>query len=172
VKTLGRETLAERYEQTLARIELIKRAGYHVKIKWECKFDEAKIVEQKPELLVHPILKQALLITRAALYRGRTEAMRLHCKIREDEECVQYCDVMNLYPYICKNFKFPIGYPVIHVGEVCADKESFLKMDGLIKCTIVPPNDIYHTVLPFRHKKKLLFCRCRLCVLEQNTTGE
>jgi len=49
------ETLAERYEQTLARIELIKRAGYHVKIQWECKFDEAKIVEQKSELLVIPL---------------------------------------------------------------------------------------------------------------------
>jgi hypothetical protein len=29
---MGGETLVERYKQTLARIELIKRAGYHVKI--------------------------------------------------------------------------------------------------------------------------------------------
>ena len=95
VKTLGRETLAERNEQTLSRIELIKGAGYHVKFQWECKFDEAKIVEQKRELLVHPIVKHAPLITRDALYGGRTEAMRLHCRIREGEESVQYCDVMS-----------------------------------------------------------------------------
>ena len=82
MKTLGGETLAERYEQTLARIELIKRAGYHVKIQWECKFDETKIVEQKPELLVQPIVKHAPLITRDAMYASRTEAMRLHYKIR------------------------------------------------------------------------------------------
>ena len=94
------ETLAERYEQTLARIELIKRAGYHVKIKWECKFDEAKIVEQKPELLGHPVVKHAPLITRDALYGGRTEAMRLHYKIREGEESIQYCDTMSLYPSV------------------------------------------------------------------------
>jgi hypothetical protein len=161
VKTLGGETLAERYEQTLARIELIKRAGYHVKIQWECKFDEAKIVEQKPELIVHSIVKHAPLITRDALYGGRTEAMRLHYKIREGEESVQYCDVMSLYPYIYTYFKFPIRYPVIHVSDVCADKESCLKMDGLFKCTIVPTKDIYHPVLPFRHNKKLLFCLCR-----------
>jgi len=161
VKTLGGDTLAGRYEQTLARIELIKRAGYHVKIQWECKFDEAKIVEQKPELLVHPIVKHASLITRDALYGGRTEAMRLHYKLREGEESVQYCDVMSLYPYICKYFKFPIRHPVIHVGDACADKESCLKMDGLMKCTIVPPKDLYHPVLPFRHNKKLLFCLCR-----------
>jgi G:T-mismatch repair DNA endonuclease (very short patch repair protein) len=63
VKKLGGDTLSERYEQTLAMIEQIKQAGYHVKIQWECKFDEAKIVEQKPELLVHPIVKHAPLVT-------------------------------------------------------------------------------------------------------------
>jgi len=48
--------------------------------------------------------------------------MRLHYKIRENES-VQYCD-MSLYPYICKYFKFPIGHPIIHVGDACADKEA------------------------------------------------
>ena len=159
VKTISEETLAERYEQTLSRIEQIKRAGYQVKIQWECKFDEAGIVEQKPELLVHPIVKHAPLIT-----RDRTEAMRLHYKIREGEESVQYCDVMSLYPCICKYFKLPIEHPIIHVGNACTDKEACLKMDGLLKCTIVPPKDLYHPVLPFRHNKKLLFCLCRSCL--------
>jgi G:T-mismatch repair DNA endonuclease (very short patch repair protein) len=49
------ERLAERYEQTMARIEQITRTGYLVKIQWECQFDEAQIVEQKPELLAQPI---------------------------------------------------------------------------------------------------------------------
>jgi len=48
VKPTSGETLAEHYEQTLSRLEQIKRAGYRVKIQCECKFDEAKIVEQKP----------------------------------------------------------------------------------------------------------------------------
>jgi hypothetical protein len=26
-------------------------------------------------------------------------------------------DVMILYPYICKYFKFPVGHAVVHVGE-------------------------------------------------------
>jgi len=172
VKTIGGETLAERYEQTLSRIEQMKRAGYQVKSQWKCKFDETKIVEQKPEMLVHPIVKHVPLTTRDALYGGRTEAMRLHYKIREGEETVQYCDVISLYPYICKHFKFPIGHPIIHVGDACADKVSCLKMERLIKCTIVPPKDLYDPILPFRHNKKLLFCLCRSCVLEQNATGE
>jgi len=36
------------------RIEQIVKAGYKVKIKWECEFHEAKIEENKPELLTHP----------------------------------------------------------------------------------------------------------------------
>ena len=35
------KALAERYERTLARIEQLKRAGYNVKVQWECEFEEA-----------------------------------------------------------------------------------------------------------------------------------
>jgi hypothetical protein len=157
---------------TLTRIEELEQAGYRVKIQWECKFHEAKIVDQKSELLVHLIVRHSPLITRDALYGGSTEAMRLHYKIREGKESVLYCDVMSLYPYICKYFKFPIGHPTIHVGDTCSDKEACLKMEGLMKCTIVPPKDFYHSVLPFRNNQKLLFCLCRFCALEHNTAAE
>jgi hypothetical protein len=128
VKTLANgQTLAERYEQTMARIEQLKSAGYTVKVQWECEFEDAD------DLRAHPIVRHAPLNTRDALYGGRTEAMRLHYKIKEDEETVQYCDVMSLYPFICKYFKFPIGHPIIHVGYTCADIETCLKMEGLMK---------------------------------------
>jgi hypothetical protein len=129
-------------------------------------------VDQKPELLVHTIVRHSPLITRDALYGGRTEAKRLHYKIREGKESVQYCDVMSLYPYICKYFEFSIGHPTIHVGDTCANKEECLKIEDLIKCTFVPPKDLYNTVLQFRHNQILLFCICRSCVLEHNTTDE
>jgi len=39
VKTMASgETLAERYEQTLVRIEQLS-AGYTVKVQWECEFE-------------------------------------------------------------------------------------------------------------------------------------
>jgi hypothetical protein len=158
VKTLGRDTLAERYEQTMARIEQIKRAGYRDITQWESEFDE------KPELLEYPIIKHAPLITRDALYGARTEAMRLRYKIREGMESAKYCDVMSLYTYISKYFKFSIGHTTIHIGDACVDKEACLKMERLVKCTIVPRKELYHTVLPFRHNQKLLFCVCGLCL--------
>ena len=44
-------------------------------------------------------------------------------------------------------------------------------MEGLINCTLIPPTYLYHPVLPFRCKKKLLFCLCRTYASEQNMRG-
>jgi len=63
VKTLASgETLAERYEQTLARIEQLMSAGYTVKVQWECEFEGAD------DLLTHPIIRHEPMNTRDALY--------------------------------------------------------------------------------------------------------
>jgi len=124
VKTLASgETLAERYEQTLARIEQLKSVGYTVKVQWECEFEGVA-----DDFRAHPIVRHAPLNTHDALYGGRTEAMRLHYKIREGEKTVQYCDIMSLYPYICKYYKFPIGHPIIHVGD--RRRHTSLSKDG------------------------------------------
>ena len=170
-KTLDEDTLAERYERTMSRIEQIAAAGYTVKLLWEYEFDAAKIVVQNPELLTHPIVRHSPLHTRDALYGSRTVALRLHYKIAENEETIQYCDVMSLYPYICNYFKFPIGHPVVHVGDTCKDIPACLQMEGLIKCSILPPTDLYHPVLPLRCNNKLLFRLCRTCAFEQNMRG-
>jgi G:T-mismatch repair DNA endonuclease (very short patch repair protein) len=52
IPTVNEETLAERYERTMSRIEQITRSGYEIAKKWECEFDEAGIVRQKLELLI------------------------------------------------------------------------------------------------------------------------
>ena len=153
------------------RIEQIARAGYNVKIQCECEFDESTVVEEKPELLTHPIVKPSPLKTRDPLYGGRTETMHLHYKIGENET-IQYCDVIILYPFIHKYFKFPISHPIILIGETFKNVDACLMMEGLMKCTVVPPKNLYHLVLPNKCDKKLLFCLCRSCVHEQNMSGE
>ena len=97
--------------------------------------------------------------------------MRLHYKISE-HEMIKYCDVISLYPFICKYFNFPIGHPIIHIGEICKNVDACLKMEGLMKCIVVPPKSLYHPVLPYRCNKKLLFCLCRSCVHDQNMGEE
>jgi len=84
--------------------------------------------------------------------------MRLYYKAWENET-LQYVDVMRLYPYICKYFKFPVGHPVIHVGDACRDKEPCPCMADVIKCSIVPP-ERYHPVLPFRCNNELSSEEC------------
>ena len=58
------------------------------------------------------------------------------------------------------------------MGDTCRNVDACLKMDGLIRCTVVPPKRLFHPVLPYRYKKKLLFCLCRSCVHEQNMCEE
>jgi len=103
----------------------------------------------------HPVVLHSPPNTRDALYGGRTDAKRLHYKIREGEETVQYVDVMRLYPYVCKYFKFPLGHPVIHVDDACQDTEAMLWKEGLIKFCVLPPQKLYHPVLPFRCNDRL-----------------
>jgi len=76
----------------MSRLEQITRAGYLFKFQWECEFDDAGIVKQKPELLTHPIVEKIPLYTRDALYGGRALAICPHYKIRENE-ATQYVDV-------------------------------------------------------------------------------
>jgi len=65
----------------MSRLQQITRAGYQVKVQWECEFNHADI--ETLELLAHPTVCQRPLCTRDALYEGRTKAMRLNYKARE-----------------------------------------------------------------------------------------
>ena len=75
----------------MSRLEQITRAEYQVNVQWECEFDDA----EKPQLLTHPIVRQSPLCTHDFLYGGRTEAMRLHYKLQQNET-IQYVDVMSV----------------------------------------------------------------------------
>ena len=65
-------------------------------------------------------------------------------------------------------FKFPVCYPVIHVGDACKDKEACLRMYDIIKCSIVP-TEMYQSVLPFLENQKQMLCLRLTCVLTTNT---
>lgn len=59
--------------------------------------------------------------------------------------------------------RYPVGHPVI----VTKDFSDIANYFGIVKCTVLPPRKLYHPVLPYRAKEKLLFPLCRTCV-EQN----
>ena len=118
---MGGDKLAERYEQTMARFEQITRLGIRLRRNRNSSLTE--ILPHHPELKTHPIEQHSPLITWDAMYWVRTEAMRLHYKVKE-RVSIQYVDVMSLYPHICKYFKFPVCHPIFHMGDTCRDMES------------------------------------------------
>jgi hypothetical protein len=85
----------------------------------------------------------------------------VYITVKEGEEMIQYVDVMSLYPWLCKYFKFPVGHPTIHLE--CGDVQAMLAKKGLVRCIVLPPRDLYHPVLPHKCNGRLLFCLCRTC---------
>jgi len=61
-------------------------------------------------VLAHTAVCQSPLFTRDDLYGGLNEAMPIHYKAREGNT-IQYVDVITIYPYMCKYFKFPFAIP-------------------------------------------------------------
>jgi G:T-mismatch repair DNA endonuclease (very short patch repair protein) len=71
--------LANAYENIIFRLERITRAGYQVKVQWECEFEPIEDTEVEESLHLR---------TKDALYGRRTEAMRLHYTVKEGEETI------------------------------------------------------------------------------------
>ena len=91
-------------------------------------------------------------------------AMCLKYAVREGQT-YEYSNVMSLYPYVCKYFKFPLGHPRIHA---CQDREVMLSKKVPIKLTVLRPKGLFHPVLTFRCSNNFLFCLCRTCAVECN----
>lgn len=58
------------------------------------------------------------------------------------------------------------------MGEKCRDIQSVFRKEGLIKCSILPPKKLLHSVLPYRCNNKLLFCLCKTCAIQQNSNSD
>jgi hypothetical protein len=96
--------------------------------------------------------------------------VNLHYKIHEGDTS-QYCDVMSLYPYICKYFKFPVGYHVVYAGDACKDIDAMLKRRALSNARYYHPNRSTAPSCCFDVVRNY-FCVCCTCAFELNTTNE
>ncbi|KAJ8951329.1 hypothetical protein NQ317_017624 [Molorchus minor] len=157
------ETMETRYQNTIAKTERLRNAGFSVIEKWECVFrremDTNTDIKQYVEN--HPLLVNLPINPRDAFYGGRTDATKLYYEVKPGEK-IKYIDVCSLYPYICKTAKFPVGHPDVFVGDECKNL-NLNETDGLIKCKILPPTNLYHALLPVKMNDKLMFVLCRTC---------
>ena len=92
------------------------------------------------------------------MVNGKAKSVK-ECKRRVRKYTRLLYDVTSLYPFVNKTGKIPLGHP-----EIITEKfDSIDNNEGLIKCKILPPKELYIPVLPARCNGKLMFSLCRSC---------
>ena len=104
---------------------------------------------------------------RDAFFGGRTNCIAHYAKT-DEHTSLHYVDFKSLYPYVLKNRYFPIGHPRVIQENFDYNLSYYF---GLIKCSILAPNDLYLPVLPMRVNKKLVFPLCNACAHEMNQSS-
>lgn len=116
----------------------------------------------------HALIKSNPLNPRDAFFGGRTGNIATWYEITDTKK-IRYVDVCSLYPYVLKTGAFPYGHSDIYVGEECrelivkAPYFNFDSVEGLVWCKVLQPRNLFHPVLPYQVKEKLLFALCRSC---------
>ncbi|KYN20104.1 hypothetical protein ALC57_07532 [Trachymyrmex cornetzi] len=162
------DTIDARFERTLAATWRLRRRGYLMMEKWECDFDREirENNEMRYFLENAQIIKNSPLDPRDAFFGGRTGNIATRCDVAGTEK-ICYIDVCSLYPHVLKTGAFPIGHPKIYIGEECSEligvapDFDFNSFEGLIRCKVLPPRDLFHPVLLYRIRDKLLFALCQ-----------
>lgn len=149
-------TIDEVYEATLKRTAMIRAARYQVVEKWGCEFVKEKKTDPDLQSFPESFEMLPLLEPRDAFFGGRTGATTLYAKVGEGEE-ICYVDFTSLYP--------SIGY-IVECYFNLAD-QNIDRYFGIAQVDILPPERIFHPVLPVREGGKLTFPLCRACVREE-----
>jgi len=110
-----------------------------------------------------------------AFFGGRTNATKLYHKVKKNangqpKEKISYVDVCSLYPYVNKYGSYPIGHPKIITENFKSITKGKKPYEGLICCTVIPPKNLLHPVLPYRSEGKLMFPLCKTCTDNKQTS--
>ena len=153
-------------ERALKKNTLIREAGYNLIEVWECALSKDKDFQKfKKSTWKREFIEP--LNPRDAFYGGRTNATKLLYEFKKGE-CGRYVDFCSLYPTVMFYDYYPVGHPDKIFNPEKFDQEWY----GLIKCKILPPQGLYHPVLPYRVKcaqaEKLMFPLCKTCAESKN----
>ena len=117
-------TLDELYEATEAKMKRLQRAGFQLKVQWECAWD--KEVKSHPSIqsFLSTMVTTPPLQPRDAFFGGRTGAVSLHHQAGPGEK-IYYVDVTSLYPWVNKTTCYPLGHPTIFYEPENQDLDSY-----------------------------------------------
>ncbi|XP_053392045.1 uncharacterized protein LOC128554759 [Mercenaria mercenaria] len=150
--------MGDLYDKTVEKRKYLESEGYTYRCIWESDFDKLLKEDQHMKTFVDQLDIVTPLEPRDAFYGGRTEAYTMYKEATVDEN-IKYYDVTSLYPCINKTGKIPLGHPDI----ITDDFTSLDDYEGLMKCKVLPPRNLFHPVLPCRNHNKLLFQLCKTC---------
>ena len=151
------------YETTQQKIQRLKEQGYTVVQMWECEWARLKDTSSDIRTFVAQLQFTAPLNPRDAFCGGRTNAVKLYYHVTPSQK-IHYIDVTSLYPWVNKTCVYPKGHPRFISTPGHTDIHQYF---GLIQCQVLPPRELYHPVLPYRHDGKLLFPLCATCVQDE-----
>jgi len=153
-------TIDARYERILASTYRLRKRGYHVIAKWECNREMHENPKMSDFLKNHTLIKSDLLDPRDAFFGGRTENIVIQRNYEYRENTLY---VYSLYPYVLKTGAFRYSQLNIYIGKECSeliDKApniNFDSVEDLVRYKVLPLRNLFHPILPYRVKEKLLF---------------
>ena len=158
------QTIEEVYENTITLLEKLNDsfAFEHVKVIWECEWNEMKLQIDPNEVKYYEELSENIITDREMFYGGRTEVFCPHVQA-DEEHSLDYIDVCSLYPTVCARDELPIGHPTFYFGyeaerqryRLCKDHPD--RIFGYVRCHIIPNTNDYIGLLPSHTDGKLLF---------------
>ena len=162
-KRLGDRNMDSVRKETQKKKDELLRHGYKVKEMWSCEWDQYKRENAECKNFVSKLEFTEPLNPRDSFFGGRTNAYKLYHKCQPGEK-IQYADIVSLYPYCFAEKEYPAKHPEIIVEPGHNDISQWF---GLIKCKVLAPHQLYHTVLPVHSDGKLLFPLCRSCIPDE-----
>ena len=161
----SKQSLQQLYFLTEKKRKVLCNLGMTYVCKWDHEFqDDLKRIDEL-KTFVKSLDIQSRLEPRNSFFGGRTNASKLHYKVKPGEQ-VKYVDFTSLYPSVNKYAKYPVGHPQI-ISEDFDDINNYF---GIAKVKILPPRGLYHPVLPYKSNGKLKFPLCRTCADNESLT--
>jgi len=155
-------TMQDVYEKTQQKMRQLHILGYNVIEMWECEWTCLK--QTSPDIQTYVDSMQFdPLNPRDAFCGGRTNAIKLYHHVTPGQK-IHYIDYASLHPWVNKTCVYPKGHPRLISQPGHTDINIYF---GVIQCQVLPPRELYHPVLPYRHAGKLTFPLCATCVKEE-----
>ena len=156
-------TIEEMYELTKKKTDVLRKAGYTVKVEWECNFKRKLANDPTLQDMIKDLEWTAPLNPKEALFGGRTGLSSCYHKTVPGER-IDYVDYTSLYPWVNKYGTYPLDHPTILKNP---EEQNIDRYFGVAKVDIIAPEGLFHPVLPMKIDDKCMFTLCAACTWQQ-----